>query len=76
MRRDIAQLYCTVSCSALATGITLGATESLRLTSNGPTNTFLFDRRYPQPWKVFLNLDNPAQDPATESATRSYPYFG
>lgn len=58
---------CTVPCSALATGITLGATKPLRLISSD-LDAFLFDGRYPQLGKVFLNLDNPEQDPATKSA--------
>ena len=64
--RHVARI-CTVYCSALATGITLGATQPLRLTSRDP-KTFLFDGYHPQLGKVFLNIDNTAQDSATESA--------
>ncbi|KAF8498221.1 hypothetical protein F5888DRAFT_1634132 [Russula emetica] len=59
----------------LATGITLGATESLRLTSSEP-NSFLFVRwalsTGPQLWKVLSNLDKTVtvrvQDPSKDSA--------
>ena len=72
--------YCTASCSNLVqpwpTGITLGATGSLRLTSSDPIPFCSMGVIY-KLWKVFLNLGNPAQDdPATKPATRSNQYSG
>ena len=72
-RREIAQLYCILFSPGNRDYV--GRNEFLRLTLCEP-NTFSFDGRYPQLWKVFFNLDSLAQDPATEPATRSNQYSG